>query len=308
MTRVDPFISISKNLITVFFASALIMYSLPGQTKEVTQQYKGLTINANLEMAEGKDFSDGIVLILHGMLAHNKMELVVASQQSLLENDINSLAINLSLSLDDRHGMFDCTWPHRHRQEDAVAEIGAWVAWLRQQGVSDITLMAHSRAANQSMIYAVENRDPEVTRLVMLAPGADDVKDSYEERYGAIFDDTNNLMEQRIASGDGAIPVNDIDFWFCPKASVTADSFISYYGQQSKFRQFHQYLPRIPIPTLVIAGTQDERQPRIKKHVSPFLDDKRLFLVEIENAGHFFRDLNIEEAMEAMIDFMEQTR
>ncbi len=65
------------------------------QAKEVTHKFNGLTINANLEMAEGKDFEDGMVLIIHGYLAHNKMEVIRTSQQVLLDNDINSLAINL---------------------------------------------------------------------------------------------------------------------------------------------------------------------------------------------------------------------
>ena len=301
-------LSVKPDLFKLILCFILLSASNLIQAKEVTQQFNGLTLNANLEIAEGKGFDDGMVLILHGMMAHNKMELVAASQEILLDNERNSLAINLSLSRDNRHGFFDCTWSHRHKQEDAVEELGNWVKWLRQQGVSDITLMAHSRAANQSMVYAAENLDPEVTRLVMLAPGADDVKEPYEDRYGSVFDNNVNLMQQNIASGTGAELVKDIDFWFCPKASITAESFISYYGHESKFRQFHQYLPRIPIPTLVITGTQDERQPRIKKHVGPFVDDKRLFLVEIENAGHFFRDLNIEEAMEAMIEFMEITQ
>ena len=63
--------------------------------------------------------------------------------------------------------------------------------------------------------------------------------------------------------------------------------------------------PAIPVPTLVVTGTQDERFPNISKQVSPYVDNKRLFLIEIENAGHFFRDLNIDEAIEALIEFID---
>ena len=86
---------------------------------------------------------------------------------------------------------------------------------------------------------------------------------------------------------------------------MTPNSYISYYGEQSKFRQFYKFLPAIPVPTLVIAGTQDERFPNISEQVSPYIDDRRLFLVEIEDAGHFFRDLNIDEAIEALLEFIE---
>jgi hypothetical protein len=275
--------------------------------REVTLDFNGLTLNANLEMAAEKDFSDGMVLILHGTMAHNKMELVEASQQILLENDLSSLAINLSLDLENRHGFIDCGVPHSHLQQDAATELALWVDWLRQKGVGRIALMAHSRGANQAMVYAAEHLDPEVSHVILLAPGADDVKESYEKRYGPIFDSNVSRMQERIALGMGREPVSNIDFWFCPRADVTPDSFVSYYGPDSKFRQFHKYLGMIEVPVLVIAGSEDERFPNIPKQIGPMVDNERLFLSVIENAGHFFRDLNIEEAVEFMIEFIEDT-
>ncbi len=272
--------------------------------EEVTQRFNGLTVNANLEMAAGRDFNDGMVLILHGMMGHNKMELVVASQQILLENDLSSLAINLSLNLDNRHSYFDCNLPQSHLQQNAVRELALWIDWLRQRGVGKIVLMSHSRGANQAMVYAAESLDPEISHVILLAPGADDVKASYEKRYGPIFDANVRRMQERIALGKGNEPVSNIDFWFCPRAEVTPDSFISYYGPESKFRQFHKYLGMIEAPVLVIAGSQDERFPNIPEQIGPMIDNQRLFLAVIENSGHFFRDLNIEEAVEALIEFI----
>ena len=272
--------------------------------EEVTQEFNGLTVNANLEMAAGKDFSDGMVLILHGMMGHNKMELVVASQQILLENGFNSLAINLSLGLDNRHGFFDCNLPQSHQQQYAVKELIHWIDWLRRKGVGSVVLMAHSRGANQAMVYAAESIDPEISHLIMLAPGADDVKGAYEKRYGQIFDTNVRRMQERVALNKGSEPVSNIDFWSCPRAKVTPDSFLSYYGANSKFRQFYKYLGMIEVPVLVISGTQDERFPNIPEQIGPMVDNQRLFLVEIENSGHFFRDLNIEEAIEALIEFI----
>lgn len=62
--------------------------------KEVTLEFEDLTLNANLEIADGKQFSDGVVLIMHSFLAHNRMEIIAASQTALLENGQSSLAIN----------------------------------------------------------------------------------------------------------------------------------------------------------------------------------------------------------------------
>ena len=275
--------------------------------EEVTLKYKGLTLNANLTMAEGKSFKDGIVLVLHGLMAHNKMEIISTVQQALLDNEMNSLAINLSLGVDNRHGFFDCTAPHRHKQESAVKEIGAWVGWLRDKGVTKVILLAHSRGANQAMVYAVEEKDPEVSHLVMLAPGAGEkVKLLYKERYGKSLDQTLAVAQLQIAEGRGGELMQDIDIVICPKASVTADTFMSYYSEGNKFRKFKTYLPRISIPALVVTGTMDERQPETVALLSSIIDGEHTQLSVIEGAGHFFRDFNIEEAIEATVEFINE--
>ncbi|MCK5665041.1 MAG: alpha/beta hydrolase [Thiotrichaceae bacterium] len=289
-------------VIFLLFAPALL------QAKEVTHQFHGLTLNANLELAEGRVLTDGVVLILHGIMGHNRMEIIETTQQALLDNDRSSLAINLSLSMNNRHGFFDCTWPHHHVQDDAIDEISVWVGWLRDQGVTRVILMAHSRGANQAMVYAVDNKDPEVTQLIFLAPGTfDDSNQQFANRYGNHFGKLMAKAQKNISTGMGNQIMEKTDFWFCPQAKVTADSFVSYYSDKSRFRNFQSYLPRITVPTLITTGTQDERQPDIKKHVYPYVDGKLVRLSVIEGADHFFRDFNIEEAMEAAVEFLQNT-
>jgi pimeloyl-ACP methyl ester carboxylesterase len=298
----------------VFFflgqAILLLTVSISVEAVEVSKAFRDFTLNANLELAEGEDFEDSIVLIVHGYSGHNKMEIIHTAQRALLDNDQSSLAINLSMGIDNRHGFFDCTWPHRYLQEDTLDEISTWVDWLRDRGVSRITLLAHSRGANQAMVYAVDNKDPEVTQLVLLAPGTfDDTKQAFEERYGpGNFDQQMVRAEELIAAGQGTVLMENTDIMICPQTSVSAGTFNSFYGKTSRFRNFRSYLPRIPMPTLVITGTQDERSPDIAQDVADYVDGKRLQLSVIEGAGHFFRDFNIDEAMEAVIEFIDDTR
>ena len=61
---------------SVIIGVLLLVTFIPLQAKEVTQQFRGLTINANLELADGKTLEDGVVLILHGTMAHNRMEII----------------------------------------------------------------------------------------------------------------------------------------------------------------------------------------------------------------------------------------
>lgn len=293
-----------NKLIMVFLA--ITMSSMGAKAAEVTLEYRDLTLNANLELAEGQDLAAGVVLILHGMTAHNQMEIIEASQASLLENGYSSLAINLSLDIDNRKGFFDCSWTHTHEADDAVDELAVWVQWLRQKGAKKIVLLGHSRGANQTMIYAVERDEPEITHVVLLAPNTTlNGKRQYEARFGSNFDDNLARVKSMVESGRGDELIEKFDFFFCPKTTISANSFYSYYRYDDRFLAFDRYLPRMPRPTLVIVGTDDDLQPNIPEHVAPYVDGERIRLEEIEDAGHFFRDLNIEEAIEIAIDFID---
>ena len=279
----------------------------PVAAKEVSQQFNGLKLNANLETVDGGDFSNPMVLIVHGLMGHYGMEIIRSSQQVLLDNGLSSLAINLSLSVDNRKGFYDCDSSHRHVQENALAEIQAWVDWLKQRGTTDIVLYAHSRGANESIVYMVDQGDPAIRHLVLLAPGIDDSKERFEGRYGPVFDETLNRMIEARLNGRGGELFEGVDFWYCPQASVTPDAFVSYYGNQSHFRLIKNYFSRLPVPTLVIFGTEDDVVVSGAEIMRPLADGKRVQLYSVDGAGHFFLDFNLDEAIEKMLEFLDST-
>lgn len=296
-----------KSLIDVRYLYVLILLAIASPSKgvDVSIQYRDLSLNANLELAEGKSMKDGVVLLLHGMMAHNRMEIIEASQQALLDNNHSSLAITLSLGIDKRRGFYDCARPHTHTADGAVEELAAWVRWLSEQGVNKIVLMAHSRGANQAMVYTVERDDPAISHIVLLAPNTTSgAKMQYESRYGEGFDENLARVKNLLDLGKGDEMIEEINFYFCPKATVRADTFYSYNRDDDKFRQFNNYLPRMPKPTLIIVGSDDELHPNIQRNVAPFIDGERVRLTVIENADHFFRDFNIEEAVENAVSFI----
>jgi pimeloyl-ACP methyl ester carboxylesterase len=158
------------------------------------------------------------------------------------------------------------------------------------------------------MVYAVERKHPAVTHLILLAPNTNsDPKPQYEARYGETFDENLERVQKQIDAGKGNELIDNLDFSYCPQASVSANSFYSYNRLNNKFRQFPLYLSKIPIPTLIVTGTRDELQPNIARDVSPFVDGSRIRLAVVENAGHFFRDFNIEEAVEAAVEFIAES-
>lgn len=293
-------------ILFVIFISLIILKEV--HAEDVTLPYQGLTLNANLELAQDTDLQKGVVLIVHGVMGHNGMEVIKTAQQSLLENGQSSLAINISLGINNRRGFYDCNVPHRHSHEDAVNEIAVWVNWLRQRDVKKITLMAHSQGANQVMVYAAEKNTPEVTRLIFLAPFTiDDSKELLGARYGNDIDQVLSQAMAAVKAGKGDHIMENTDFQICPQSRVSAKSYISYYGEEGRFRNFPAYLPRIKVPTLITTGTHDERQPDIARHVRPYVDGRLIQLQVIQGADHFFRDFNIEEAMEKAVRFIQAT-
>ncbi len=299
--------SIQRNLVAVL----LIFINLAGLNtvsagEEITIQYDDRRLNANIEMADGKDFSDGMVLIVHGTMAHYGMEIIGAAQQVLLDNEVSSLAINLSLNVDNRHGFFDCQEPHYHTQEESLVEIGVWIDWLKRQGTSNIILMGHSRGANQVMVYADESPAPGVTHVLLMAPGTSGTERGiaqYEARYDIKMVDVIARAEKQINQGK-ANELMRIDFMSCPQANITPRSFLSYWGENKKFNDIERVINKATIPTLVIIGDQDELQPDAIPVLESKITNENVQLEIVGGAGHFFRDLNMDDAIEIAVDFI----
>ena len=284
---------------------------LSGQAEEITIKHNGLTLNANLTMAEGNHFSAGMVLVMHGVLGHNRMEVVEAAQQALLDIGFSSLAMNLSLSIDNRHGFLDCDVDHQHIQDDVLDEVGAWIDYLNSQGANRIVLMGHGFGANQILAYVQDRPDPIITHLIFLAPNTTSTfGDAHLRRYGQSADATLNKAKQLIEEGRGHELMANTDFLFCPRAQVSPNSFVSYYSVEKveQYFDFPRFLSSTDIPSLVTTGAADERQPQVAKQIFPYVDGKKIQLTVIEDAGHFFHDFNIDKAMKSVVDFLAEAR
>lgn len=276
------------------------------QAKEVTLPFHGLTLNADLSLAPGKNLADGVVLITHGSLAHRDMEMLTAFRNLLRDKSYNTLAINLSLGVDKRHGMYDCSITHRHTNEDAVAEIGAWVNWLKNQGVNGVVLLGHSRGGAQTAWYAAEHDNPTVKAVVLLAPPTIKNVDPalYQQRYNKPLEPILNRARNLIKQGKGNAVLKNTDMLTCPKSKVTAASFVSYYGQDPRLDTPY-LLPKLRKPTLVIVAGSDEVVPGLDKAVGPLADGKNLHMKVLPDADHFFRDLHAEDAVDAINAFLK---
>ncbi len=288
----------------LFLALGLLTFGA-AQAKEVTLPYKGLTLNADLELAAGKKLADGAILVTHGMLAHRDMESLVYLRNLLKEKGYNTLAINLSLGLNNRHDMYDCKVTHRHRQADAADEIGAWVDWLKKQGVKRVAVLGHSNGGAQTALYAAERDNALVKAAVLMAPATNDNNNAatYQKRYQKPLAPVLEKAQKLVKEGKGATVLEHTDFLYCPDTSVTADAFVSYHGPNRL--DTPTLIPKIKKPTLVVVAGNDDVVVGLEKKLAPLADGRRVQMKAVDSADHFFRDLYADDAVEAISAFLK---
>lgn len=278
----------------------LLFLHLPtSQADTLSLNHQALTLSAELAVADNRPVAQNdLVIITHGTLAHNKMELISTLQTLLQDAGVNSLAINLSLGVDQRQGMYDCQVPHQHQHTDAIDEIGQWVHWAKQQQVSRIILLGHSRGGNQTAWYS-DSVGSEVSAQILIAPATWDAEKSRQnytqQPLSAVLTRAEQTPEQWLT---------DTDFLYCPGSQVLGRSFSSYYADNPKLDTPH-LLKTATIPTLVISGSEDKVVQDLPSKLANLSNDQVTHQV-IEGADHFFLDLYADEAVESILSFMEQ--
>lgn len=275
------------------------------QAEEVSLDASGITLNANLEKSD--NWPKGpMILITHGTLSHNKSELIAALQELFLENGISSLAINLSLGIDNRHGPYDCATPHTHKHEDALVEIGHWLDWLKKQGSRQVVLLGHSRGGNQTAWFAAEKDDPAIKKVVLVAPQTWSpayAARSYEKRFGKPLAPVLKKAKSLAADGKPGAPMEHADFIYCKDTTATPEAFVSYYAADPR-KDTPYLLPKISKPVLVFAGTEDQVVKGLDRIFAPMAEAGMIELEVMDGADHSFRDLYVEDLVDRVIEFV----
>jgi pimeloyl-ACP methyl ester carboxylesterase len=287
-------------------APALIALALAAGTaraEEVRLDQGGLTRLANLELAPGKTLRDGVVLITHGTLAHHRMEIIAALQENLLGRGFSSLAHTLTLGESARRGMYDCGATHRHRQSDALPEIGAWVDWLKQRGAERIVLAGHSRGGYQTARYAAEHDAPAIRAVVLIAPThGTGLAAEYARAHGKALAPLLQAAQDALAKDPQAL-LSATDFLYCKGARVSAAAFVDYYREDPAL-ELTALLRRSAKPVLVVAAGKDEVVTGLPERIGPLADGRRIRLVTVPDTGHFFQDLYGDDLADAVAAFL----
>jgi pimeloyl-ACP methyl ester carboxylesterase len=296
----------------LFAAMLAVMLAIqPAHAEPVSNEYLGLEVNGNLELAPGKTLrTDGAVLIVHGTLAHHRLEMIAALQNNLKQRGVNSLAITLSLGLNRRQGMFDCKLEHDHRHGDAADEIVSWVEWLQSKGASKITVLGHSRGGSQAALALVERGDVGVARLILAAPllqSETELAARYQEEHGQTLAPLLAKARKHVEDGEGDTLLDVPGFLYCRPARVTAAAFHDYYEPDPQHNVL-RLLEQINTPALLILAGDDRIVPSLAPAVKVVQGENRLgarTVVEtIDGADHFFRDLFGDELADRVAAFV----
>ena len=279
----------------------------PTAADEVKMTQDGLTLNAELSMAPGKHLADGAVLLIHNWLGYDQMPIIQTLQQLLAAQGLNSLAPTLSLGVDDRHGMYDCREPQVHTLDTADQEIGAWLHWLTEHGATHVVLAGHSGGAMESARFAATHDDPAIAAVVLLAPPtwtpAQEASE-YLDSHGMQLSTELAYAQALMASGNDAALLEDVGFLACNHATVSAASFVSYYGDD-RAHDTPSILEQISAPVLVIAAGNDRTVKDLPARMQPVADGTRVNLVTIAGADHAFSDRYASQAVDAMTKFLK---
>jgi len=302
---------------TTFKRLAMAALSLPliggiGLVQSVAQaadrvelEHDDMTLVGYMETAPGSSVEEGVVLMVHGTLAHGQMEIMSSMQELLRDAGYNSLAINLSLGQDAREGMYDCDSTHRHKHEDAVDEIAAWVEWLKGEGAERLAVLGHSRGGNQVARYLADQADPMVEKAVLLAPQT--WSEGYDAKdYQANFDtELAPLLEKAealVAEGKGD-ELMEMDFIYCPDTRAAASSVVSYYREDPRM-DTPTVLGETSIETLVVVAGADDTVTDLEEKMAERVEDDHVEMTTVSGADHMFRDLFLYDAADAATAFI----
>ncbi|MGM0516402.1 MAG: alpha/beta hydrolase [Pseudomonadota bacterium] len=271
----------------------------------VELEHDGLTLVGHMETAAGSSVEDGVVLMVHGTLAHGQMEIMSSMQELLADAGYNSLAVNLSLGQDARTGMYDCDSTHRHKHEGAVDEIAAWVDWIKGEGAERLAVLGHSRGGNQVGRYLAESPDPMVEKAVLLAPqtwsegyAAKDYKANYDTELAPLLEKAEALVDE--GRGD---EVMEMDFIYCPDTTATAASVVSYYREDPRM-DTPTVLGETDVETLVIVAGADTTVTDLEEKMADRVEDDNIEMTVVSGSDHMFRDLFLYDAADAATAFI----
>jgi dienelactone hydrolase len=271
--------------------AALLLAAGDTAAEPVQVKHGALRLNGNLEIANDRSLTEGVAIILHGALAHHGEPTVAALQRNLKARGVASLAVTLSLGIDDRRGPRACDVPHAYGDAEVATELERWVEWLARRHVRSVDYIGVSRGGAQLVDFLQKQKGGR--RVVLMAPTlvtAAEIASGYRK--------THNQELAIALEAARAKPREQrrVDYLACRQAMVQGSTFLEAYREVPAAS-----VANIVQQTLVVVAGNDEVVPDLEARLPPTVKH-----VVIEGADHAFRDLSAEDAADAIAEFLRE--
>jgi pimeloyl-ACP methyl ester carboxylesterase len=254
---------------------ALWLLPATATAEEITLQLNsGLKVLADYRAA-ARD--KPAVLVLHGFLQTHHFSTVHLIVDELVDAGYGVLSPTLSLNIDQRRTSLTCDAIQNHSVEQASAEIGAWVAWLKRQGYPRIILIGHSTGSNHLLSYLHAHPDPAVSAFIATSIGP-------IERWQHPDEERRQRAEAEAQLATGSTELRQYSLGFCRhNYTAPAREFLSYrhWDESHTLRQ----LKTSPVPITVVLGEEDKW---VRPGWADRLEHEAIPLQRIKGANHYF--------------------
>lgn len=229
---------------------------------------------AKAEFRQGEPHKPAVIL-LHGFLQTHTFPTIDRLTESLAGEGYTVLAPTLSLGVPHRGQSMACEAIHTHTVAGGVAEIDAWVKWLKTKKMKEIILGGHSLGNVYYLDYLNSRPDRLVSKFIGISILEGSLKAGEDARPGLI-----SKLRDKVRGGGKEIMEDQ--FSFCQKFCSTPDSLLSYleWGPDKILAAIDK--PRIPV-TMIMGGKDD----RLGKDWLGRLKKTRAKVILIEGANHF---------------------
>ncbi|MDB9862550.1 alpha/beta hydrolase [Litorivicinus sp.] len=259
------------------------------------------------------------IMLLHGTLAHNRME-IIKTVASLVAEDYGYPVITPNLSFDDPNRMGEairnsskgyttltaCDIEHRYDYFDALRELTNWVDYLEKKGFEKIIVAGHSRGGRQVSAFLADSPSDKIVGGVLIAAGTSDPEKNTQSYFKSTGLNLPDIIQQAKAM-DPSDLLQVPKFIYCDNPKVTARTFISEYESDVRHNTLFN-LEKINMPILIIGGSEDTVVPDIKNIFSEITKKDNVSLQMIDGADHFFRDLYADDIAAAIADMVESIK
>jgi pimeloyl-ACP methyl ester carboxylesterase len=145
------------------------------------------------------------------------------------------------------------------RLDEGVTDIRAAVQFLRERGVTQVVITAHSTGAVKTILYLLRDRDPSVRSMVLLSP-SDDIA-IQKENAGDNFENLLNEAKALVMGGQPNKLMNESSFFY----PIDAKAYLELFDPSGAGNVFDLTnaggglapLRAVTIPMLVMFGSED---------------------------------------------------